>query len=300
MRPSLPFSLVAALAVAAPALAQDAPAEATPTTESASGYIWKATCEAGFTLTEGNSSTRAASGSCGSSHTSGKLTVGLTAAANYGKARYGGLGTYPDVRRGEDDRIPRGDFIESVRNFLVSLREDYALTEDGKLGVYAIEAWESDIFKGYDARWILEAGVGYGYVKTEQQTHRVEAGLQYENEQFVVADADGEEAEHRFGAVLSLLGHVELGESADFEYKASYLPNLLHIDPDWRLAADAAIIAAVNSRLALKVGGKVEYDNDPSLIAPRDPFGVTVPGAAPVAALKTDSTLYTTLVVTIR
>lgn len=182
------FALIDALVIDVPAMAEDAPVE---TTAAESAYVWKATCEAGFTLTEGNSSSRAASGSCGLAHSSGKLTVGLSAAANYGKARYGGLGTYPDVRRGVDNRIPRGDFIESVRNFLVSLREDYALTDDGLLDVYAIEAWESDIFKGYDARWMLEAGLGYAYVKTESQMHRVGVGLQYENEQFIVADADG-------------------------------------------------------------------------------------------------------------
>lgn len=291
-----PFALIAALAIAAPARAEDAPVE---TTAAESASVWKASCEAGFTLTEGNSSTRAASGSCSSAHSSGKLTVGLSAAANYGKARYGGLGTYPDVRRGEDNRIPRGDFIESVRNFFVGLHEEYALTDDGRLDVYAIEAWESDIFKGFDARWRLEAGLGYAYVETESQTHRVGVGLQYENEQLIVADAGGREIEHRFGGVLSALGTVALGEAAEFEYKVSYQPNLLDARTDWRLGADAAVIASVNSRLALKVGGKVEYDNDPSLIAPRDPFGIEVAGATAVPARKTDSALYSTLVLTI-
>jgi putative salt-induced outer membrane protein YdiY len=288
------------LAATTPAAAQDAPADATDSTAPASGYVWTAVCEAGFTLTEGNSSTRAANGSCGSSHALDRLTVAIKAAGNYGVARYGGLGEYPNVRRGEDPRIPRGDFIESVRNWLVELREDYALTSDGRLGVFAIESVAADIFKGYDLRTVLEAGVGYAYIKSDRQTHRAEAGVQYENLQLVTPNGDGEDAEDRLGGVLSLLGTVALAEAADFEYKASYLPNLAEIDPDWRLAAEAALVVSLNSRLALKVSGQVAYDNDPNQIAPRDPFGIEVPDATTVAARKVDSALYNTLVLTIR
>ncbi len=294
------FGLALLLAAAAPAAAQEAPKDATGSTAPGPGYVWTAVCEAGFSLTEGNTSTRAANGSCGSAHTLDRLTVAIKAAGNYGVARYGGLGAYPNVRRGEDPRIPRGEFIESVRNWLAELREDYALTRDGRLGLFAIESVAADIFKGYDLRTVLEGGIGYAYVKSDWQTHRAEVGLQYENLQLVTSNADGDDAEDRLGGVLSLLGTVALAESADFEYKGSYFPNLADIDHDWRLIGEAALVVALNSRLALKVSGQVAYDNDPNLIAPRDPFGSDVPGAAAVEARKVDSALYNTLVLTLR
>lgn len=290
----------ALLMAAAPAAADETTVAEVETATEEGAYVWKAVCEAGFTLTEGNSSTRAANGSCGSSHGIDRLTVAVKAAGNYGVARYGGLGEYPNVRRGEDPRIPRGEFIESVRNWLVELREDYALTDDGRLGLFAIQSLDADVFKGYDLRTVLEGGVGYAYIKTDTQTHRVEIGAQYENQQLVAPNADGKNSEHRLGGVLSLLGTVAVAEPADFEYKASYLPNLLEIDPDWRLTAEAALIVALNSRLAFKVSGKLTYDNEPNLVAPRDPYGAEVPGAAAVEARKLDSALYNTLVLTLR
>lgn len=275
-------------------VALDVPAAASePVTEPDPGP-WSAGCELGFAAAEGNNSTRSLQGGCNAGWEAGRYLVAFHSSGNYGVARYGGLGTDATGRA-----VPRGNFIESQNNWLLRLREEIALTESGRFSVFFVESADSDHFKGWWVRWQLEGGLGYGYVRTDTQRHRVEAGLQYENQQLVRPNADGDKVEHRVGAVLTALGHWQIVEPARWTYQVSWMPNLLESE-DWRLAAETGLSVALNSRLALKLAGRYDFDNQPSLVTPRDPTGIEIPGADAVPARKTDVSVVNTLVLTLR
>jgi len=68
---------------------------------------------------------------------------------------------------------------------------------------------------------------------------------------------------------------------------------------DYRIDAEAAINVQMSERLALRTGIELNFDNEPSLITPRDPDGNEVAGADPVPARELDTRFTTTLVVSI-
>jgi len=159
----------------------------------------KTDCEFGVSLAEGNTSDRSLSSACQASYSIERWKFSSKGDVNWGQARYGGRGVFPDT--GEE--IPRGGFQLTKNNWKLSFREDLTATRDGRLTFFAREGAASDQFKGFWLRWILQSGASYALVQTAPATLRAELALDYNRDIFVEPAGSTED---RLGASLGLFG----------------------------------------------------------------------------------------------
>ncbi len=116
---------------------------------------------------------------------------------------------------------------------------------------------ESDEFAGYDLRGVVEAGASYAALQGPVHTLSLDGGVTWTTEDFIAHD----DVDY-LGAVLAAKYGWKFSESAAFGQNLTYFPNFDEGD-DWRLVSETSLTAALTSRLALKVGYLVRYDNEP-------------------------------------
>lgn len=278
-------------AAPAPAPAAAPAAETAPAAPEFPQY--KAACEGGFSLAEGNASTRSLTGGCKAERQGEVWLFSLNGNVRYGQARFGG----PKYPGGMDQ--PRGDFLDTENNYLAQLREERALTESRSQYVFLIEGVSGDPFKGFWTRLDAQAGYGYAFVNRDDAALKLEAGVQFNRDFLTAPNADGDKREDRVGGVLTLLGRKTLNEAVFVEAKASYMPNLEDAGNDYRALGETSITAKLASKVSFKSAAIVNYDNEPLLVTPVDKTGAKIEGAPDVAARKTDVTWNNLVVVTI-
>lgn len=281
---------------AAPAAPAPAPAPAPATAEAAAEPafpVYKAACEGGFSLAEGNSSTRSLTGGCKAERQGEVWLFSLNGNVRYGQARFGG----PKYPGGMDQ--PRGDFLDTENNYLAQLREERALTASRSQYVFLIEGVSGDPFKGFWTRLDGQAGYGYAFVNRDDAALKLEAGVQYNRDFLVAPNAEGEQREDRVGGVLTVLGRKTLNEAVLLEAKASYMPNLEDAGNDYRALGETSITAKLASKVSFKSAAVLNYDNEPLLVTPVDKTGAKLEGVPDVEARKTDVTWNNLIVVTI-
>jgi putative salt-induced outer membrane protein YdiY len=286
---------------AAPAAAAPAPAPATAAAAVTAPAFptYAAACELGFSLSEGNTSNRTATGGCTAARTGEVWTASFAGKVRFGQSRFGG----PKYAGGLDH--PRGDFLDTENNFDVALREERALTESKSQYLFAIEGLAGDPFKGYWQRLDAELGYGYAFLNREDASLKLELGGQYNRDYLVKPDPDNNLQVDRYGGVLTLLGRKTLNEMVLVEGKLSYMPNLEDPKTDYRATGDLALTAKLSDKLSFKSAAAVAYNNVPPMVTPLDKTGakIVAPAGAPavpdVPARKTDVTWNNLLVVTI-
>ena len=259
-----------------------APAEATAEVESP----WNAACELGGSLVAGNARTGTLTSGCTAGWTQQRWTVSLIGSVNYGRARYGGIGTYESGQP-----ITEGAFIETQKNADLEIREQYNIADDESAYAFSIQGIATDEFAGYRLRINIEGGAGYSYFSSETQNHAVEGAVQYQHEQGIFDD------DNRVGPIIRLLGNAEVHDMALWDYKLTYLGSFESAE-DYRVNARTSFAFDLTERLAFKTGLQVKFDNEPSLITPVGPFGNEVAGVR-VPARKTDISWTNLIVLTI-
>lgn len=255
--------------------------------------VYMAACEAGFSLAEGNSSTRSLTGGCKAERQGEVWLLSLNSSVRYGQARFGG----PRYPGGMEH--PRGDFLDTENNYIAQLREERALTASRSQYVFFIEGVSGDPFKGFWTRIDGQAGYGYAFVNRDDASLKLEAGVQYNRDYLVAPNADGDKQEDRTGGVLTLVGRKTLNEAVLVEAKASYMPNLEDAANDYRALGEASITAKLAAKVSFKSAAVVNYDNEPLLVTPVDKMGAKLEGVPDAPARKTDVTWNNLVVVTI-
>jgi putative salt-induced outer membrane protein YdiY len=255
--------------------------------------VYAASCEAGFSLAEGNSSNRTLAAGCNASRQGEVWLIGFTGKTRFGQSRYGG----PDFPGGPEHA--RGDFILSENNWAAALREERSLTADKTQYIFLIEGASGDQFKGFWTRYDAQAGYGYAFVNSETAVLKSEIGGQFNRDYLVAPNADGDKQENRWGGVLTLIGEKKLNEAVLLAAKASYMPNLEEPDSDYRALGEASITARLSDRLSFKSAAQLLYDSEPPLVKPIDKAGAAIAAAPDVPAHKSDVTWNNLLVVTI-
>lgn len=279
---------------AAPAPDAAAPAPAAETAPAAPEFPqYKAACEGGFSLAEGNASTRSLTGGCKAERQGEVWLFSLNGNVRYGQARFGG----PKYPGGMEQ--PRGDFLDTENNYLAQVREERALTESRNQYVFLIEGVSGDPFKGFWTRLDGQAGYGYAFVNRDDAALKLEAGVQYNRDYLVAPNADGDKREDRTGGVLTLIGRKTLNEAVLVEAKASYMPNLEDAGNDYRALGETSITAKLAAKVSFKSAAIINYDSEPLLVTPVDKTGAKIDTAPDVPARQTDVTWNNLIVVTI-
>lgn len=122
---------------------------------------------------------------------------------------------------------------------------------------FATLSAESDEFAGYELRGVAEVGASYVVLHGPVHALELDGGVTWTTEDFVERD----DIDY-LGAVLAARYGWKLSGSAALGQRLTCFPSFDEGD-DWRLVSETSVTAALTSRLALKVGYLVRYDNEP-------------------------------------
>ena len=194
---------------------------------------WETTAAAGFTLTQGNSDTLL-------------VTASILGVKKWDKneARLGANGTY-----GETENVRSNEMVQAFGQY-------NRLWTDRVYGFVRLDAMR-DAIADVDYRFILSAGAGYYFIKTDKTSLSVEAGPGY------VYERQGEDTS----------GYATLRLAERFEHKLSDTAKVwqsLEIIPevgDWDnfiATAEIGIEAGLTEKLSLRSFLVNTYDNEPA------------------------------------
>jgi putative salt-induced outer membrane protein len=145
--------------------------------------------------------------------------------------------------------------VSTAERYLGSVRGQRALSD--LLALTTGFKAERDRFAGLDFRSILDAGLTWALVRQTLWTLDGLTALTYNHENPVRGvDQDNP------GALLQALSKLKFSDTADTTQRFSFYPNFQSRD-DYRSEAELTLQAALNKRLALKLGYLFRYDNLP-------------------------------------
>jgi putative salt-induced outer membrane protein YdiY len=144
---------------------------------------------------------------------------------------------------------------QTAERYLGSFRGKRALTR--VVGFTAGERAERDHLAGVDFRSILDAGLSYALVRDARWTLDGLTSLAWDHERRTLgADVDDP------AAVLQMLSKTPFSATADSTQRFTWYPDL-RTSSAYRSEAEVTVQAAMNSRLALKIGYLWRYSNAP-------------------------------------
>ena len=143
----------------------------------------------------------------------------------------------------------------TAERYLGSFRAKRTLTP--VVSFTAGERAERDPLAGIDFRSITDAGLSYALVRDPQWTLDGLTSLAWNHENAVLGGDLNDPA-----AVLQLLSKAVFSPTADSTQRFTYYPDL-RTSSAYRSEAEVTLQAAMNSRLALKVGYLWRYSNAP-------------------------------------
>jgi putative salt-induced outer membrane protein len=148
----------------------------------------------------------------------------------------------------------------NAESYFTDLRLQYDINE--RFYSYGIGGWLKDRFAGFDSRYYIGPGVGYRFFGGPKHFLAGEAGVNYAHEE-LTDDSTNDFLEGR------LFGKYEYAftEKNKFSQSLEYLQGFDDLD-HYKINSETALIAALNSYLALKISYIINYNNQPSSDTP--------------------------------
>jgi putative salt-induced outer membrane protein len=144
----------------------------------------------------------------------------------------------------------------TAERYLAAVRGSRAFNE--RWQAFAGLSGEKDTFSGYDLLAVVETGVTYNALLGPVHTLSFDLGLTYTDENRVAPAPNV----NYMGAIVGLGYAWKLSDTASFTERLDFFPNFKESN-DWRLSSATALQAALNKRLAVKIGFEVRYRNQP-------------------------------------
>jgi len=145
--------------------------------------------------------------------------------------------------------------VDTAERYLAAYRAQRSLSPIVKLT--AGEKAEHDPFSGISFRNILDAGLGWALVRQPRWSLDGTTAVGWNHETTKL----GPTRDHSIG-VFQVLSRVPFGTSGDASGRVTFLPDFSQTSA-YRSEAEVTAQAAMNTRLALKLGYLVRYSNAP-------------------------------------
>ncbi len=145
--------------------------------------------------------------------------------------------------------------VDTAERYLVSFRGQRKLSD--MIGLTAGVKAEHDPFAGMDLRSILDVGLSWVLAHRTDWTLDGITALAWSHEKPKLGDITNDAV-----GLLQLLSRVPLGASADTTQRLTFYPDFSHTSA-YRSETELTAQAAMNKRLALKVGYLLRYSNEP-------------------------------------
>ena len=145
--------------------------------------------------------------------------------------------------------------VDTAERYLAGLRGQRTLTRLLKLSTG--ERAEHDPQAGIDFRNILDAGLGWALVRQPRWTLDGVTALAWNHERATLGPDRDDPA-----GVFQLASRIPLGAAGETLQRVTYYPDFKDTSA-YRSEAELALQAAINSRLAVKIGYLLRYSNTP-------------------------------------
>jgi len=145
--------------------------------------------------------------------------------------------------------------VSTAERYLASIRGKRQLT--ALLGLSAGERVERDRLAGIDFRSILDGGLSWALVRSPRWTLNGLTSLGWNHEQ----PPGGPNLDHPIG-VFEALSRIPFGATGFSTQRVTYYPDFKDASA-YRSEAEVTAQAAMNSRLAIKLGYLFRYSNQP-------------------------------------
>jgi putative salt-induced outer membrane protein YdiY len=232
VHPKLAAAFFAMLLASAAALAQAPCPCPTPT---GPPPLWSGNAQFAYAGTSGNTDTSSLGASLELNYKPAPWTFTLTAA----------------YLRGSTD----GDL--TAESFAGGLRGIRDLTP--RFDVFAEGLYYRNTFAGIDSRYGANTGVGYKIFNEKTLLLRVEAGIGYTREDFIL-----EESQDYASVKTGFQFKWKFSKSAEFSEELYWTDDLSDTD-NWFLRSTTAVVADLTSIFALKASFTYLYDNEPAV-----------------------------------
>ncbi len=199
--------------------------------------LWQGTADIGFSLTAGNSDTRA-------------LTAGFRANRETRKDK---ISVYANAIQASNSTS--GTSVTTAQAFYGGLRYDYNLSE--KTFVFASGDFEYDKPQQLDLRSVIGAGFGYKAIRSERTKLDIFGGVTYNRENFSNGITRNN-AEGLIGNDLSF----QLTDNVSIEQRFKAFPSITEFGT-FRALFDASVITNLNEWLGWQVTFGDRYNSDP-------------------------------------
>ncbi len=202
-------------------------------TKSAESLTWKHNAEASVLLTSGNTQTTTLGGAFGSEYKGGPW------------AAKGKIGYLQNSQAG----------VTKAELFTIDGRGDRQI--DPALLAFLQVGFLRNIFAGFNSRTSTDAGLNYAFLKNDEHTLSLEAGVG------VIAENRSDIGANTFGSARATAAYAwKFSPTADFSTQFSFLDNLKTM-ADWRLSSVTALSVAMTSVLSTKLSFRLDYLNTP-------------------------------------
>lgn len=200
--------------------------------------LWTGTADVGFSLTSGNSDTRA-------------LTAGFRAHRETRKDR---IGVYANAIQASNSNS--GVSVTTAQAVYGGIRYDYNLSE--RTFVFASGDFEYDKPQLLDLRSVIGAGFGYKAIRSERTKLDVFGGATYNRENYSTG-LNRNSAEGLIGNDLSF----KVSDNVSLEQRFKAYPNLSNFG-EFRALFDASVITNLNDWLGWQVTLGDRYNSNPA------------------------------------
>jgi len=147
------------------------------------------------------------------------------------------------------------DGEQSANLLAMGVRGDWK--PQGRLSVYSLVNFDRNRFADIGRRF--EEGAGLGYLLIDRPHHRLTTEL---GSQFVQQRNLAKESDSFLAGRAAELYRYTIKADTYFEERLEYLPNF-ETTEDYRMNAEANLVAPLSRHLALKIGYVVRFDNLP-------------------------------------
>lgn len=158
--------------------------------------------------------------------------------------------------------LQQADPVTTAEAFFAATRLDRKMTE--RLFWNVGGNWDRDRFAGINGRFVGQGGFGYIFASREDLDFRANVGATYTKQNEIVNDPLTDDK--FFGARAGWAYNQKFGQNKGTTLTHSLVAdqNLKQTD-DLRIDGQVALAVAINSRLALKAGVRMLFDNLPAL-----------------------------------
>lgn len=162
------------------------------------------------------------------------------------------------------------DGVRNAENYRTQLRLDYGV--GGRIYLFGLTGWDRNVPAGVSRRFEETIGLAVKAVATPVNELRLELGLSgFQQRNTATSAGANRQDNYTAGRAAAAFKHA-FTKASFFIQNLELIPNFDN-GTDFRLNSESAFVAPISTRIGLKLGYVIRYDNLPGLKPDPNPTG---------------------------